>query len=67
MNLTCVDLASFIFSLHFRVQISVLRRWVCRLAVAVMGLVWHDRMAVSSAKVLRMVDLACGRSAVYCV
>ena len=44
-----VDLASFILSLHFWVQFSVLRRWVCRFAVAVMGFVWHERMAVSSA------------------
>ena len=67
MNVTCVDLASFIFSLHFRFQLSVLRRWVCRFAVSVMGFVWHERMAVSSAKVLRVVDLAWGMSAVYSV
>ena len=62
-----MDLASFIFRLHFWVQFSILRRWVCRFAVAVMGLVWHERMAVSSAKVLRVVDLAWGMSAVYSV
>ena len=65
--MTCVDLASFVFSLLFRVQFSMLRRWVCRFVVAVMGFVWHERMAVSSAKVLRVVDLAWGMSAVYCV
>ena len=67
MNVTCVDLASFIFNLHFQVQFSMLRRWVCRFAVAEMGFVWHERMAVSSAKVLRVVDLGWGMSAVYCV
>ena len=65
VNVTCVDFVSFIFSLHFRVQFSMPRRLVCRFAVAVMGLVWHERMAVSSVKVLRVVDLALGMSAVY--
>jgi len=41
----------------------MLWRWVFRLAEAVMGLEWLDRIAVSSANVLRAVFGDCGMSA----
>jgi len=67
VNVMCEDLVSFIFSLHFRVQVSIVRRWSWWLAEANVGSGWVVKMAVSSSKVLRNVVSDCGISAVYSV
>ena len=67
VNVMCEELVSFIFSRHFRVQVSIVRRWPWRLAEANVGSGWVVRMAVSSAKVLTIVVSVCGISAVYIV
>jgi hypothetical protein len=54
VKVTCLNFSSFIFIFHLRVHFSILWRWICRFAEAVMEFEWLDRMAVSSAKVLRM-------------
>jgi hypothetical protein len=51
----CADLVSLIFSRHFRVQCSILRRWAWIFIEAVVGFEWVVIIAVSSANVLRMV------------
>ena len=63
-KVTCLDFSSFIFIFHLRVHFSMLWRRVCKLADAVMGLEWLDRIALSSANVLRAVFGDCGKSAV---
>ena len=55
VNVMCLDLFSFILSLHFRVQFSILFRWSWRFAEAMVGSGWVVKMAVSSAKVLMIV------------
>jgi hypothetical protein len=65
VNVMCDDLVSLIFSLHFRVQFSIVRRWSWRLAEAKVGSGWVVKLAVSSAKMLRIVVSDCGTSAVY--
>ena len=67
VNVMCEDLDSFIFSLHIRVQFSTVRRWSWRLAEAKAGSEWVVVIAVSSAKMLRIVLSGCGISAVYIV
>ena len=66
-KVTCLDFSSFIFIFHFRVHFLMLLRWVCRLAEAVMGLEWLDRIAVSSAKCLglRLGIVGCQPCRVY--
>jgi len=59
------DLVSFIFSFHFRVQLVILSKWSCRFAEFCAGSGVVVNMAVSSAKVLRIVLSVCGSSAVY--
>ena len=54
-KVTCLDFSSFIFIFHLRVHFSMHWRWVCKFVEAVMGFEWLDRMAVSSANVLRAV------------
>jgi len=61
------DLDSFIFSFHFRVQFVILSKWSCRFAEFCAGSGVVVDMAVSSAKVLRIVLSVCGTSAVYSV
>jgi len=67
VNVMCLDLFSFILSIHFRVQFSILCRWSWRFAEAMVVSGWVVKMAVSSAKVLMIVLLDCGISAVYIV
>jgi hypothetical protein len=67
VNVMCENLVSFIFSLHFRVQFSIVRRWSWRLVEAKVGSGWVLKMTVSFAKVLRIVVSDCGTSAVYIV
>jgi len=62
-KVTCFDFSSFIFIFHLRVHFSMLWRLVCKFAEAVMGFEWLDRMAVSSANVLRIVFGDWGMSA----
>jgi hypothetical protein len=64
VKVTCLDFPSFIFIFHLRVHFSILWMWICRFAEAVMGFEWLDRMAVSSANVLRAVFGDRGMSAV---
>jgi len=65
VNFMCEDLVSFIFSLHFQVIVSIVRRWSSRMAEANVGSGWGVKMAVSSAKILRIVvrlrDMCCER------
>jgi hypothetical protein len=56
VNVMCVDFVSLIFSLHFLVHCPILCRWSWRWAEAVLGSGWVVKMAVSSAKVLRVVE-----------
>jgi hypothetical protein len=56
VNVTCVDLFSLILSLHLLIQSAMLSRWVCRAVVAMLRFAWQARTAVSSAKVLMMVE-----------
>ena len=67
VKVMCADLVSFIFSRHFRVQRSILRRWAWMFIDAVVGFEWVAIIAVSSANVLRTVLEVCGMSAVYSV
>jgi hypothetical protein len=55
VNVICADLVSLIFSRHFRVQCSILRRWVWIFNEAVVGFEWVAIIVVSSANVLRVV------------
>jgi hypothetical protein len=55
VKVTCLDFSSFIFIFHLRVHFSMLWRWVCKFAEAVMGFESFYRMVVSSANVLRVV------------
>jgi hypothetical protein len=50
-NVMCADLVSLIFSRHFRVQRSILRRWAWMFIEAVVGFEWVTIIAVSSANV----------------
>jgi hypothetical protein len=59
-----LDLLSFICRRHCLDHSSMLRRWVCRLLIALLMCACRDRIAVSSAKVLKIVDSCCGTSAV---
>jgi len=61
VNFMCEDLVSFVFSLHFRVQLSIVCRW--RLAEARVGSGWVVETTVSLSVVLS----DCGLSAVYIV
>jgi hypothetical protein len=63
-GIQCLDFSSFIFIFHLRVHFSILCRCVCKFAEAVMEFEWFDRMAVSSANVLRAVFGDRGMSAV---
>ena len=67
VNVMCEDLVSCIFSLHFRVQFSIVCSWSWGLAEARVGSGWVVEMTVSSAMVLRIVLSDCGISAVYIV
>ena len=62
VNVICVDLFWLIFNLHLWVHFSMLSRWVCRFAIATLRFVWWERTAVSSAKVLMMVEFCWGTS-----
>ena len=53
VKVMCADLVSFIFSRHFRVQRSILRRWAWMFMDAVVGFECVAIIAVSSANVLR--------------
>jgi len=64
-NVMWDDLDSFIFSFHFRVQLVILNKWSCKFAEFCAGSGVVVNMALSSAKVLRIVFSVCGRSAVY--
>jgi hypothetical protein len=44
VNVMCNDLVSFIFSLHIRVQFSIVRRWPWSLAEAKVGSGWVVKM-----------------------
>ena len=55
VKVMCVDFVSLIFSRHFRVQCSILRRWAWMFIEAVIGFEWVAIIAVSSANVLRTV------------
>jgi len=59
------NLDSFIFSFHFRVQLMISSRCSWRFAEVCLGSESVVKMAVSSAKVLRVVLFDWGRSAVY--
>ena len=61
----CDDLDSFIFSFHFRVQLVISSKCSCRFAKVCVGSGLVVNMAMSSAKVLRIVLSDFGRSAVY--
>ena len=67
VKVMCVDVVSLIFSRHFRVHCSILRRWAWMFIEAVTGFEWVAIIAVSSANVLRTVVEVCGISAVYSV
>ena len=61
----CDDLHSFIFSFHFRIQLMISSKCSWRFSEVRVGCGLVVNMAVSSAKVLRIVLSDCGRSAVY--
>ena len=65
VNVTCLNLLSFICRCHLLDHFSIRRRCVCKLLIASVICVCRDRMAVSSANVLRGVVVCCGTSAVY--
>ena len=65
VNVMCADLVSLIFSIHLRVQFSIFCKWACRFIEAMVGFEWVVMIAVSSAYVLRVVLVVCGKSAVY--
>ena len=66
-NVMCDDSDSLIFIFHFRVQLVISSKCSCRFAEVCVGSGLVVNMAVSSAKVLRIVLSDCGRSAVYSV
>jgi hypothetical protein len=65
VNVMWDDLDSLILSFHFRVQLLISSKCSCRFAEVCVGSGLVVNMAVSSAKVLRIVLSGCGRSAVY--
>ena len=64
-NVMWDDLDSFIFSFHFRVQLLISSRCSWRFAEVCVGSGLVVNMAVSSAKLLRIVLSDWGRSSVY--
>jgi len=65
VNVTCVDLVSFILIFHLVAQASNRFVWCCRRVDAVMGSLWLASIAASSAKVPVSVFSVVGKSDVY--
>jgi hypothetical protein len=65
VNVTWIDLGSFVFILHFLNQFCVASRSVCSLCEAMAGSLSVATTATSSAKVAVVDSGEVGRSAVY--